>query len=176
LPICLGDIGPEASKPVMEGKALLFKIFADLDVFDIEIDTKDVDAFIETVKRIAPTFGGINLEDIKAPESFEIERRLIEELNIPVMHDDQHGTAIISAAAFINALELADKKAEEVKMVISGAGSAAIACADLYVLLGAKPENIRMFNSKGALSHQSAGLSDLRKKYANHADSPSLAQ
>ncbi len=172
----LGDIGPEASKPVMEGKALLFKIFADLDVFDIEIDTKDVDAFIETVKRIAPTFGGINLEDIKAPESFEIERRLIEELNIPVMHDDQHGTAIISAAAFINALELADKKAEEVKMVISGAGSAAIACADLYVLLGAKPENIRMFNSKGALSHQSAGLSDLQKKYANHADSPSLAQ
>src|SRR5215217_6107423 len=129
----LGDIGPEASKPVMEGKGLLFKIFADIDVFDIEVDTKDVDAFIETVKNIAPTFGGINLEDIKAPESFEIERRLVEELDIPVMHDDQHGTAIISSAALINALELAGKKAEDIKMVVSGAGSAAIACADLYV-------------------------------------------
>lgn len=172
----LGDIGPEASKPVMEGKALLFKIFADLDVFDIEIDTKDVDAFVETVKRIAPTFGGINLEDIKAPESFEIERRLIEELDIPVMHDDQHGTAIISAAAFINALELAGKRAQEVKMVISGAGSAAIACADLYVLLGAKPENIVMFNSKGALCESSPGLSELQKKYAKRTDAPTLAQ
>src|SRR6476620_7058268 len=129
----LGDIGPEASKPVMEGKGLLFKIFADIDVFDIEIDTKDIDKFVETVKNIAPTFGGINLEDIKAPESFEIERRLIEELNIPVMHDDQHGTAIISSAALLNALELAGKKAENVKLVVSGAGSAAIACADLYL-------------------------------------------
>ena len=138
----LGDIGPEASKPVMEGKGLLFKIFSDIDVFDIEIGTKNVDEVIETVKNIAPTFGGINLEDIKAPESFEIERRLVEELNIPVMHDDQHGTAIISSAALLNALELADKKAEDIKMVVSGAGSAAIACADLYVLLGIKPENV----------------------------------
>ena len=123
----LGDIGPEASKPVMEGKGLLFKIFADIDVFDIEVDTKDIDKFVETVKNIAPTFGGINLEDIKAPESFEIERRLKEELDIPVMHDDQHGTAIISAAALLNALELADKKIEDIKIVVSGAGSAALA-------------------------------------------------
>jgi malate dehydrogenase (oxaloacetate-decarboxylating)(NADP+) len=124
----LGDIGPEASKPVMEGKALLFKIFADIDVFDIEVDTKDIEAFTATVKNIAPTFGGINLEDIKAPESFEIERRLVEELNIPVMHDDQHGTAIISSAALLNALELANKSIENVTIVISGAGSAALAC------------------------------------------------
>jgi malate dehydrogenase (oxaloacetate-decarboxylating)(NADP+) len=118
----LGDIGPEASKPVMEGKGLLFKIFAGIDVFDIEVDTKNVEEFIQTVKNIAPTFGGINLEDIKAPESFEIERRLVEELNIPVMHDDQHGTAIISSAALLNALELAGKNAEDMKMVVSGAG------------------------------------------------------
>ena len=128
----LGNIGPEASKPVMEGKGLLFKIFADIDVFDIEVDTEDIDAFIETVKNIAPTFGGINLEDIKAPEAFEIERRLKEELNIPVMHDDQHGTAIISAAALLNALELAEKKIEEVQIVVSGAGAAAISCTRLY--------------------------------------------
>jgi malate dehydrogenase (oxaloacetate-decarboxylating)(NADP+) len=158
----LGDIGPEASKPVMEGKALLFKIFAGIDVFDIEIGTKDVDAFIETVKNIAPTFGGINLEDIKAPESFEIERRLVEELNIPVMHDDQHGTAIISSAALINALELADKKPENIKMVVSGAGSAALACADLYVLLGVKPQNIFMFNSKGLLTKDNPSLSKMQ--------------
>ena len=162
----LGDIGPEASKPVMEGKGLLFKIFSDIDVFDIEIGTKDIEEFIQTVKNIAPTFGGINLEDIKAPESFEIERRLVEELNIPVMHDDQHGTAIISSAALLNALELADKKAEDVKMVVSGAGSAAIACADLYVLLGVKIENILMFNSKGVLTKDNASLSALQQKYA----------
>lgn len=162
----LGDIGPEASKPVMEGKGLLFKIFADIDVFDIEIGTKDIEEFIQTVKNIAPTFGGINLEDIKAPESFEIERRLVEELNIPVMHDDQHGTAIISSAALLNALELADKKAEEVKMVVSGAGSAALACADLYVLLGVKVENILMFNSKGVLTKDNPSLSPLQQKYA----------
>jgi malate dehydrogenase (oxaloacetate-decarboxylating)(NADP+) len=162
----LGDIGPEASKPVMEGKGLLFKIFADIDVFDIEIDTKNIEEFIQTVKNIAPTFGGINLEDIKAPESFEIERRLVEELNIPVMHDDQHGTAIISSAALINALELAGKKAEDVKMVVSGAGSAALACADLYVLLGVKIENILMFNSKGVLTKDNPSLSDLQRKYA----------
>ena len=162
----LGDIGPEASKPVMEGEGLLFKIFADIDVFDIEIGTKDVDAFIETVKNIAPTFGGINLEDIKAPESFEIERRLVEELNIPVMHDDQHGTAIISSAALLNALELANKKIEKVKLVVSGAGSAALACANLYVLLGVKLENIVMFDSHGVLSDDRTDLSDLQKKYS----------
>ena len=163
----LGDIGPEASKPVMEGKALLFKIFADIDVFDIEVGTKDVDAFIETVKNIAPTFGGINLEDIKAPESFEIERRLVEELNIPVMHDDQHGTAIISSAALLNALQIAKKKTTDVKIVISGAGSAALACANLYILLGVKPQNIIMFDKEGVLSADRTDLSDLQKKY-NH--------
>ncbi|WP_163398071.1 NADP-dependent malic enzyme [Flavobacterium fluviatile] len=162
----LGDIGPEAGKPVMEGKGLLFKIFSDIDVFDIEIGTKDVEEFIQTVKNIAPTFGGINLEDIKAPESFEIERRLIEELDIPVMHDDQHGTAIISSAALINALELAGKKAEDVKVVVSGAGSAAIACTDLYVLLGVKVENVLMFNSKGLLTKDNLSLSELQLKYA----------
>lgn len=165
----LGDIGPEASKPVMEGKALLFKIFADIDVFDIEIDTKDIDGFIETVKNIAPTFGGINLEDIKAPESFEIERRLVEELNIPVMHDDQHGTAIISSAALLNALELADKKIEDVKVVVSGAGSAALACANLYVLLGVNVKNIIMFDKDGVLSKDREDLSALQQKYANGA-------
>jgi len=163
----LGDIGPEASKPVMEGKALLFKIFADIDVFDIEVDTKDIDAFIATVKNIAPTFGGINLEDIKAPESFEIERRLVEELNIPVMHDDQHGTAIISSAALLNALELAKKKVDKVKIVISGAGSAALACANLYVLLGVKPENFIMFDKEGVLSSDRTDLSDLQKRYSH---------
>lgn len=172
----LGDIGPEASKPVMEGKALLFKIFADIDVFDIEVGTKDVDAFIETVKNIAPTFGGINLEDIKAPESFEIERRLVEELNIPVMHDDQHGTAIISAAALLNAVELAGKKMDEVKMVISGAGSAAIACANLYVSFGVMQENIVMFNSKGALKKDDPKISEEQKKYATDKGFPSLLE
>ena len=162
----LGDIGPEASKPVMEGKGLLFKIFADIDVFDIEIGTKDIEEFIQTVKNIAPTFGGINLEDIKAPESFEIERRLVEELNIPVMHDDQHGTAIISSAALLNALELANKKPEDIKLLVSGAGSAALACANMYVLLGVKLENILMFNSKGVLTKDNPSLSDLQLKYA----------
>jgi malate dehydrogenase (oxaloacetate-decarboxylating)(NADP+) len=172
----LGDIGPEASKPVMEGKGLLFKIFADIDVFDIEIGTKDIEEFIRTVKNIAPTFGGINLEDIKAPESFEIERRLVEELNIPVMHDDQHGTAIISSAALINALELAGKKAEDVKMVVSGAGSAALACANLYVLLGVKLENILMFNSKGLLTKNNPSLSELQQKYARDIEPISLEE
>jgi malate dehydrogenase (oxaloacetate-decarboxylating)(NADP+) len=162
----LGDIGPEASKPVMEGKGLLFKIFADIDVFDIEVDTKDVDKFIETVKNIAPTFGGINLEDIKAPESFEIERRLVEELNIPVMHDDQHGTAIISSAALLNAVELAEKYIDEIKLVVSGAGSAALACANLYLLLGVKVENIIMFDKDGMLTTDRTDLSDLQRKYA----------
>ncbi|AWA29535.1 NADP-dependent malic enzyme [Flavobacterium magnum] len=162
----LGDIGPEASKPVMEGKALLFKIFADIDVFDIEVGTKDIDAFIETVKNIAPTFGGINLEDIKAPESFEIERRLVEELQIPVMHDDQHGTAIISSAALLNALELAKKKVDKIKIVVSGAGSAALACANLYVLLGVRPDNIIMFDVNGVLSSERTDLSPLQQRYA----------
>src|SRR5690554_440575 len=137
----LGNIGPEASKPVMEGKGLLFKIFADINVFDIEVNTEDVEEFIQTVKMIAPTFGGINLEDIKAPEAFEIERRSEEELDIPVMHDDQHGTAIISAAALLNALELSGKKIEEIKVVVSGAGSAALACSNIYLQLGVKVEN-----------------------------------
>lgn len=162
----LGDIGAEASKPVMEGKALLFKIFADIDVFDIEVDTKNVDEFIETVKNIAPTFGGINLEDIKAPEAFEIEERLKAELQIPVMHDDQHGTAIISAAAFLNALELADKKIDEVQIVVSGAGSAAIACTKLYVLLGAKKENILMFDSQGIIDKRRNDLSNKQIEFA----------
>ncbi|MEC4112842.1 NADP-dependent malic enzyme [Myroides pelagicus] len=166
----LGDIGPEASKPVMEGKGLLFKIFSDIDVFDIEVDTKDVEKFIETVKNIAPTFGGINLEDIKAPESFEIERRLKEELNIPVMHDDQHGTAIISAAALLNAVELAGKKMEEITMVVSGAGSAAIACAKLYVAFGVRIENIKMFNSKGVLKKDDPRISELQRDFAIESD------
>ena len=172
----LGNIGPEASKPVMEGKALLFKIFSDIDVFDIEVDATDIDKFVETVKAIAPTFGGINLEDIKAPESFEIERRLVEELNIPVMHDDQHGTAIISSAALLNALELADKKIETVKLVVSGAGSAALACANLYVLLGVNPDNIIMFDKDGVLSSERKDLSDLQKRYSNAKPNINLHQ
>jgi malate dehydrogenase (oxaloacetate-decarboxylating)(NADP+) len=161
----LGDIGPEASKPVMEGKGLLFKIFADIDVFDIEVDASDVDLFVQTVKAIAPTFGGINLEDIKAPEAFEIERRLKAELNIPIMHDDQHGTAIISSAALINALELANKKIEKVKIVINGAGAAAISCAKLYLSLGVKKSNIYMFDSKGLLHEKRENLDSEKKEF-----------
>lgn len=171
----LGDIGPEASKPVMEGKGLLFKIFADIDVFDIEVDTKDIDKFVETVKNIAPTFGGINLEDIKAPESFEIERRLKEELDIPVMHDDQHGTAIISAAALLNALELADKKIEDVKIVVSGAGSAALACSNLYLQLGVQPQNITMFDKDGVLHTQRTDLLPIQMQYAKDVAGLTLA-
>ena len=155
----LGNIGPEASKPVMEGKGLLFKIFADIDVFDIEVDATDVDKFVETVKAISPTFGGINLEDIKAPECFEIERRLKEELNIPIMHDDQHGTAIISSAALLNALEISKKQIEKVKIVVNGAGAAAISCAKLYLSLGAKKENLVMLDSKGVLNNKRGNLS-----------------
>lgn len=162
----LGDIGPEASKPVMEGKGLLFKIFADIDVFDIEVDTKNIEEFIATVKNIAPTFGGINLEDIKAPEAFEIERRLKEELDIPVMHDDQHGTAIISAAALLNALELAKKKIEKVKIVISGAGAAAVSCTKLYKAFGAKAENIVMLDSKGVIRSDRPNLSLEKLEFA----------
>lgn len=145
----LGDIGPLASKPVMEGKGLLFKIFADIDVFDIEVDATDIDKFVETVKAISPTFGGINLEDIKAPEAFEIERRLKAELDIPIMHDDQHGTAIISSAALLNALEISEKNISEVKVVVSGAGAAAISCITLYCALGVKRENVLLVDSKG---------------------------
>ena len=162
----LGNIGPEASKPVMEGKALLFKIFADIDGIDIELDTKDVDKFVETVKIIAPTFGGINLEDIKAPEAFEIERRLKEELDIPVMHDDQHGTAIISAAALLNALIIAKKKIGKVKIVVSGAGAAAVSCTRLYKAFGAKPENIVMLDSKGVIRRDAENLSKEKLEFA----------
>lgn len=154
----LGDIGAEASKPVMEGKGLLFKIFADINVFDIEIDEKDPDKFIEIVKGIAPTFGGINLEDIKAPEAFYIEQKLKEELDIPLMHDDQHGTAIISAAALINALEIAGKKIEEVKIVVNGAGAAAVACTKLYIELGLNRKNILMCDSKGVINKSRENL------------------
>ncbi len=160
----LGNIGPEASKPVMEGKGLLFKIFADIDVFDIEINEQRVEEFVATVKAIAPTFGGINLEDIKAPECFAIEQRLKEELNIPIMHDDQHGTAIISAAAFINALELAKKKIGKVKVVVNGAGASAISCAKLYLALGAKLENIVMLDSTGVINKKRENL-DASKQY-----------
>ncbi|MEM8762590.1 MAG: NADP-dependent malic enzyme [Bacteroidota bacterium] len=172
----LGDIGPEASKPVMEGKSLLFKIFADIDGIDIELDTKDVDKFIETVKTIAPTFGGINLEDIKAPEAFEIERRLKEELNIPVMHDDQHGTAIISAAALLNALELAKKKMEEVRIVVSGAGAAAVSCTRLYKAFGAKAENIVMLDSKGVIRLDRENLTKEKKEFATARKIDTLEQ
>ena len=162
----LGNIGPEASKPVMEGKSLLFKIFADIDGIDIELDTEDIDKFVETVKTIAPTFGGINLEDIKAPEAFEIERRLKEELDIPVMHDDQHGTAIISAAALLNALELAKKKIDKVKIVISGAGAAAVSCSRLYKAFGAKAENMVMLDSKGVIRSDRENLSSQKEEFA----------
>jgi malate dehydrogenase (oxaloacetate-decarboxylating)(NADP+) len=170
----LGDIGPEASKPVMEGKGLLFKIFADLDVFDIEVDASDPELFIQTVKAIAPTFGGINLEDIKAPEAFEIERRLKEELDIPIMHDDQHGTAIISSAALLNALELAKKKIEKVKIIVSGAGAAAFSCTKLYLSLGAKLSNIYMYDSKGLITTVRDNLDDNKKQFAIHKKDISL--
>ncbi|WP_439152340.1 NADP-dependent malic enzyme [Winogradskyella sp.] len=170
----LGNIGPEASKPVMEGKGLLFKIFADIDVFDIEVDTEDIDAFIETVKNIAPTFGGINLEDIKAPEAFEIERRLKEELDIPVMHDDQHGTAIISAAALLNALELAEKSIEDVKIVVSGAGAAAVSCTRLYKAFGAKSENIVMLDSKGVIRKDRDNLTTQKAEFATDREIETL--
>ena len=164
----LGDIGPEASKPVMEGKGLLFKIFADIDVFDIEVDAKETERFIDTVKAIAPTFGGINLEDIKAPEAFEIEERLKAELDIPIMHDDQHGTAIISAAALLNALEITGKSIDAVKIVVSGAGASALSCAKLYVALGAKVENIFMYDSKGLIHANRTDLDKYKEKFAVH--------
>ena len=172
----LGDIGPEASKPVMEGKSLLFKIFADIDGIDIELDTTDVDKFVETVKIIAPTFGGINLEDIKAPEAFEIERRLKEELDIPVMHDDQHGTAIISSAALLNALVVTNKKIEDVRIVISGAGAAAVSCTRLYKAFGAKAENIVMCDSKGVIHKSRENLSPEKLEFATERNIETLAE
>ncbi|MFM2048039.1 MAG: hypothetical protein RI955_585 [Bacteroidota bacterium] len=170
----LGDIGPDASKPVMEGKGLLFKIFADIDVFDIELDTKNVDEFVRTVKILEPTFGGVNLEDIKAPECFEIETRLKKELNIPVMHDDQHGTAIISSAGLLNALEVVNKKIDEAKIVVLGAGASAISCTKLYVSLGAKKENIVMFDSKGAITTQRKDLDKYKIQFATNRKINSL--
>lgn len=172
----LGNIGALGSKPVMEGKGLLFKIFADIDVFDIEVDAMDVDLFVNTVKAIAPTFGGINLEDIKAPECFEIERRLKEELTIPLMHDDQHGTAIISAAALLNACEIAKKKLDKVKIVVNGAGASAISCAKLYIAVGAKKENIVMLDSKGVLHPDRDDLDEQKKFFANAAISAKTLQ
>ena len=172
----LGDIGPCASKPVMEGKALLFKIFAGIDVFDIELDAKDPEKFIEAVKAISPTFGGINLEDIRSPEAFEIERRLKKELDIPVMHDDQHGTAIISAAALLNALELAGKEITDVKIVISGAGAAAIACAKLYVSFGARIKNIVMLDSKGVIQKNRKDLTREKAEFATKQQLNTLDQ
>jgi len=162
----LGDIGALASKPVMEGKGVLFKIFADIDVFDIELDTKDIDKFVETVKIMSPTFGGINLEDISAPACFEIERRLRDELDIPVMHDDQHGTAIISAAALLNATEIAGKKLSRLKVVFNGAGAAAVSCARLYLALGVKPENLFLVDSKGVISTTREDLTAEKKEFA----------
>lgn len=172
----LGNIGALAGKPVMEGKGLLFKTFADVDVFDIELDTEDVEKFIQTVKILAPTFGGINLEDIKAPECFEIERRLVEELDIPLMHDDQHGTAIISSAAMLNALEVAKKKINEIKIVVNGAGASAIACTKLYVSLGVKKENIIMCDSKGVIHSDRTGLTPEKLEFVSNTPKRTLAE
>ena len=173
----LGDIGAMSGKPVMEGKGLLFKIYAGIDVFDIEVNEKDPDKFIEAVKAIAPTFGGINLEDIKAPECFKIEQRLKEELNIPVMHDDQHGTAIISSAGLLNALEVAGKKIEDVKIVVNGAGASAVSCTKLYVSLGARLENIVMVDSKGVISKERTDLNEQKKFFAtDRTDIHTLAE
>ncbi len=163
----LGDIGPLASKPVMEGKAVLFKIFADIDVFDLELDTKDLEEFIRTVKILSPTFGGINLEDISAPDCFEIEERLKAELNIPIMHDDQHGTAIVSAAALLNALELIGKKIQNIKVVINGAGAAATSCASIYLALGVQRKNLFMFDSKGLIHEDRDNLDGRKKMFTN---------
>lgn len=172
----LGDIGPEAGKPVMEGKGVLFKIFADIDVFDIEINEKDPVKFVEIVKSLEPTFGGINLEDIKAPECFYIEKRLKAEMNIPVMHDDQHGTAIISAAALLNACEIQKKKLDKVRVIVSGAGAAAISCIKLYIALGAKKENFRVFDSKGLIHESRTDLDDQKREFASSGKNNSLEE
>ncbi|MEN8204004.1 MAG: NADP-dependent malic enzyme [Bacteroidota bacterium] len=170
----LGDIGAVQGKPVMEGKGLLFKIFADIDVFDIEIDQKEVDGFVEVARSIAPTFGGINLEDIKAPECFEIEERLKKDLDIPVFHDDQHGTAIISAAGLLNALELVNKKIEKIKVVVNGAGASAISCTRLYISLGVKPENVMMLDSRGVLNTRRTGLNKYKKAFVVETEDDTL--
>ena len=172
----LGNIGPEASKPVMEGKGVLFKIFADIDVFDIEVDATDIDQFVETVKAISPTFGGINLEDIKAPECFEIERRLKEALKIPVMHDDQHGTAIITGSALLNALEIAGKNIGDVRVVFNGAGASAISCARLYLQLGVKKENLMMCDSTGVISTSRPDLDAQKQFFAVDTDKKTLTE
>lgn len=172
----LGDIGPEASKPVMEGKGVLFKLFADIDVFDIELDCKNVEDFIKVVKAMEPTFGGINLEDIKAPESFEIEERLKEELNIPIMHDDQHGTAIISAAGLLNALEIVGKRIEDVKLVVNGAGASAIACTKLFVSLGVQKKNLIMLDSKGVISVRRDNLDKYKSQFATTSTAETLEE
>ncbi len=172
----LGNIGPEASKPVMEGKGVLFKIFADIDVFDLELNADDPELFIQTVKALEPTFGGINLEDIKSPECFEIERRLKEELDIPIMHDDQHGTAIITAAALINALELVNKKIDEVKVVFNGAGASAISCARLYISCGIKPQNLMMLDSTGVISTKRNDLNDQKSEFSRDTDKMTLEE
>jgi malate dehydrogenase (oxaloacetate-decarboxylating)(NADP+) len=172
----LGDIGALAGKPVMEGKGLLFKVFADVDVFDIEVDEKNIDKFVETVKAISPTFGGINLEDIKAPECFDIEERLKKELDIPVFHDDQHGTAIISGAGLLNALELIGKEIGKIKLVVNGAGASAISCARLYRKLGVKAENIIMLDSKGVLTTSRTDLNRYKMEFARDLNISTLEE
>ena len=172
----LGNIGALAGKPVMEGKGLLFKIYAGIDVFDVEVNETDPDKFVEAVKAIAPTFGGINLEDIKAPECFEIERRLKEELDIPVMHDDQHGTAIISSAGLLNALEVAGKRIEDVKIVVNGAGASAVSCTKLYISLGARLENVVMLDSKGVIRKDRENLNEQKRFFATDRDIHTLAE
>ncbi|MFN4884916.1 MAG: NADP-dependent malic enzyme [Bacteroidota bacterium] len=172
----LGNLGPEASKPVMEGKGMLFKIFADIDSIDIEMKCTDIDEFVQTVINISPTFGGINLEDIKAPEAFDIEEKLKEALDIPIMHDDQHGTAIISSAALLNALELAEKKIEDVKIVVSGAGAAALSCLDTMIKLGLSQKNIRMFDSKGLICQNRTDLDKRKQRFASNSNEGSLEE
>lgn len=172
----LGDIGASASKPVMEGKALLFKVLADVNAYDIEVNASDIETFIQTVKNIAPTFGGINLEDIKAPECFEIERRLKEELDIPVMHDDQHGTAIITSAALVNALEITGKKIEDIKVVVNGAGAAATACTLLYLKLGVRLENVVMCDSKGVINKNRENLTPEKSYFVTSRDVSTLQE
>lgn len=172
----LGDLGALASKPVMEGKAMLMKKYADIDAFDIELNTRDVDVFVRTVITMSPTFGGINLEDIKAPECFEIEKRLVDALDIPVMHDDQHGTAVVSAAGLVNACEIAGKKIDEIKLVISGAGSAAMACAEMFRSLGVKKEHVIMLDSKGVISTSRLDLDKYKQKFAINTNLKTLQQ
>src|SRR5258705_2618311 len=172
----LGDIGPEAGKPVMEGKGVLFKIFADIDVFDIEINEKDPEKLVQIIKSLEPTFGGINLEDIKAPECFYIEQELKKHLHIPVMHDDQHGTAIISAAALLNALELQKKKIDKAKFLVNGAGAAAISCMKLYISLGAKKENFLVYDSKGLIHPDRTDLDEIKKEFTSNSKATTLDQ